>query len=75
MKLITDNRLSYRLVCLLALFIELGAFVCLTPLNGDPERIAGFAAVPLIAWSLNAWSRRTEEYAGKAVLSASGIPD
>ncbi|HJU12522.1 MAG TPA: hypothetical protein VJ728_16680 [Candidatus Binataceae bacterium] len=62
---IVQDRLSYRIIRSVALIIQLGALVCLTPIKqygGYPERVAGFVALSLIAWFLNLCSRHTAEY-------------
>jgi hypothetical protein len=65
MRSVAQERLSYLVVRSIALVIQLGALVCLTPIKqygSYPERIAGFIALSLIAWFLNLCSRRSSEY-------------
>jgi hypothetical protein len=65
MRSIAQDRLFYLVVRSMALMIQLGALVCLTPIKqygGYPERIIGFAALSLTAWFLNLCSRQTGEY-------------
>jgi hypothetical protein len=70
MRSVAQDRSSYFIVRAVALVIQVGALVCLTPLNqygGYPERIAGFVALSSIAWFLNLSSRRTNEYERRAL--------
>jgi hypothetical protein len=64
MRGIEQERMSYGLVRALALLIQLGAIICLTPLNrrSYPEGIAAFVALSAIAWCLNLYSRHSGEY-------------
>jgi hypothetical protein len=63
------DRLFYLLLRSVALVIQLGALVCLTPVKqygGYPERIAGFVALSSIAWFLNLCSRHCSDYQCRA---------
>ena len=65
MRSIAQARLSYLVLRSLALVIQLGAIVCLTPIKqygSYTERIAGFVALSATAWFLNLRSRRSSEY-------------
>jgi hypothetical protein len=62
---IEQGRMSYRLIRAIALLIQLGAIICLTPLNRSSsyaESIAAFVALSLVAWCLNIYSARSSEY-------------
>jgi hypothetical protein len=66
------ERLPYLMVRSLAVMIQLGGLVCLTPIKQDggyPERIAGFVALSLVAWFLNVCLRRTSEYQRRMLAS------
>jgi hypothetical protein len=65
MKGIDYERSVYRLTRTLALAIQLGAVLCLTPLNRSAsyaEHIAAFIALSLIAWGLNLCSHHNQEH-------------
>jgi hypothetical protein len=65
MRSIARERLSYLDVRSLALVVQLGGLVCLTPIKqyrSYPERIAGFVSLSLIAWFLNLCTRLSGEY-------------
>jgi hypothetical protein len=65
MRGIARERLFYLTIRSLALVIQLGAIICLTPIKlygAYPERIVGFVALSLIAWFLNLCSQGTGEY-------------
>jgi hypothetical protein len=70
MKGVEHERLVYRLTRAIALVIQVGAVVCLTPINRNPsytEHIAAFIALSLIAWCLNLCSHQSQEYKRRAL--------
>lgn len=65
MRSIAQDRLAYLVVRSVALVIQIGALICLTPIKQCgtySERIVGFVGLSLIAWFLNLYSRQTGEY-------------
>jgi hypothetical protein len=71
MNSIAQHRRSYLIIRWVALVIQLGGLICLTPIKqyGDyPERIAGFVSLSLIAWFLNLCCRQTHEYQRRMML-------
>jgi hypothetical protein len=65
MRGIEQDRMTYRLIRAIALLIQLGAIICLTPLNRSTsyaESIAAFVVLSLIAWCLNIYYSRSGEY-------------
>jgi hypothetical protein len=70
MRSIAEDRMKYRVIRLLALLIQLGGLVCLTPIKPYgtyPERITGFVVLSLTAWFLNVCSRQTGEYQRRTI--------
>lgn len=65
MSSVAQDRVAYLVVRSVAVGSQLGALVCLMPINEQrsyPERITGFVALCLIAWFLNLCNRHTGEY-------------
>jgi hypothetical protein len=76
MKGIEYERLEYRLTRAFALAIQIGAILCLTPLNHGAsyaEHIAAFIFLSLIAWGLNLCSQRNQEYKRRALARRARI--
>jgi hypothetical protein len=72
MRGIARDRLFYLTIRSLALVLQLGAIVCLTPIKlhgAYPERIVGFVALSLIAWFLNLCAQGTGEYRRRTLAS------